>query len=242
MAHASQLPAENFEVVIADIRQESPTVKSFLLDYGGAPFDFLPGQWVDLFVPADDGWLVGGYSMTSSPLQRGRFQLAVKRAEHHAATRYLHERARVGQRLRVSNGQGSLYFRRGMAEEVILLGAGIGVTPLLSIFRFIAEAVPDTAATLVHSVGSPDERVFSSELEAMADRRDNLRYLPTVTGPATGWHGQQGRIDAGLIRSLNAASGAHWFYCGAREFNEAMTSLLTGIGVAGGRLHYEKWW
>lgn len=242
MSHSKQLPEETFEVVIADIRQESPTVKSFLLDYAQAPFRFLPGQWVDLFVPMNGGWEVGGYSMTSSPLQRGRFQLAVKRAEQHAVTRYLHENARIGERLRVSNGQGSLSYRRGMADEIVLLGAGIGVTPLLSIFRYIVDAVPDTAATLVHSVSTPDELVFSTELEAAAARRENLHYLPTVTGAAGGWHGQQGRINAELIRRLDAGSGAHWFYCGAREFNEAMTHLLTGLGVPSRQLHYEKWW
>jgi ferredoxin-NADP reductase len=240
--HRTHLPAETFDAIIAAMSTESPTVKSLLLDYGEAPFRFHPGQWIDLFVEIDGRWQVGGYSMTSSPRQRGCIQLAIKQAVHHPVTRHLHEDARMGDRLRISNGQGQCCFRRGEARQLVLLGAGIGVTPLISIYRHIAEAVPEVGATLVHSVGTPAELLFRAELQMLADRRENLHYHPRVTGEHAGWHGQQGRIDRALLRTLDAGPAAHWFYCGAREFNEAMTALLKGLGVSEGRLHYEKWW
>ncbi|ESQ13449.1 MAG: oxidoreductase [Thiohalocapsa sp. PB-PSB1] len=242
MPHTLQFPTDTIEVTITAIRPESPTVKSLLLDYGDAPFRFHPGQWIDLFVEIDGEWQVGGYSMTSTPQLRGRIQLAIKSAAQHPVTRHLVEDARVGDHLHISNGQGSFYFRRGEAQQLVLLGAGIGVTPLISIYRFIAEAVPEVWATLVHSVSAPEELVFRDELQALADQRENLRYLPRITGEHAGWHGQQGRIDQALLRTLDADSDAHWFYCGAREFNETMTALLTGMGVSEGQLHYEKWW
>lgn len=237
----SQPPADSFEAVIVAVDRATPSVNSYVLSYGAAPFRFRAGQWIDLYVELEEGWRVGGYSMTSSPLQRGRIQLAVKRAAHHPVTRWLHERARVGARVRISNGQGEFVFERGMAESVVLLGGGIGVTPLVSIFRYIAEAAPEVRAILVHSVPEPDELIFRWELERLTLARPGLTYLPTVTRDPR-WTGRRGRIDAELLRALGDTRTTLYYYCGGREFIESMTRLLLDSGVEENRLRYEKWW
>lgn len=242
MSHGTTIPAGSFEASITAIRQETPAIKSFWLDYGEAPCGFKAGQWIDLFVHIDGQWRVGGYSMTSSPLQRGRLQLAVKYSDRHPVTRYLHEQARVGGRVRISAGQGSFYFERGMARELVLLGAGIGVTPLISIFRYVAEAAPETRATLVYSASEPGEFLFRAELEALADQYEHLRCLFTVTRPHAAWGGVRGRIDRGLLEALGVGPEALYYYCGSREFIEAMTSMLGEGGVESQRLRYEPWW
>ena len=65
-------------VRIADIREISPTVKSFTLALDGQPFTFLPGQWIDCFIDIGGRTEVAGYSMTSSPTEDGWFSIAVE--------------------------------------------------------------------------------------------------------------------------------------------------------------------
>lgn len=242
MHHGTTIPAGSFEASIASIRQETPTVKSFWLDYGEAPYCFKAGQWVDLFVHLEGAWRVGGYSMTSSPTQRGRVQLAVKSSARHPVTRYLHEQARVGSRVRISTGQGSFYFEHGMAPELVLLGAGIGVTPLISILRYVAEAAPETRTTLLYSATDPEELLFRADLERLVAAHAHLRAQFTITRPAAAWGGMRGRIDQAKIRALGAGPEALYYYCGSREFIEDMTALLGQCGVPAERLRYERWW
>lgn len=242
MSHSVKLPPATFSATITSIHQETPSIKSFWLDYGDQPFEFLPGQWIDLFVDAGGEIMVGGYSMTSTPLERGQIQLAVKAAPHHPVTRYLHERASLGDGVRISTGQGSFYFRAGMANEIVLLGAGIGVTPLISILRYVRAAAPGVSATLVYSVTSPDEILFREELEQIDREREDLRCLVTVTGPATPWQGLRGRIDERLLSRLNLPPNALYFFCGSREFVEGLGGVLQGMGVSEDRLVYEQWW
>ena len=65
---------------IIRIHQETPTVKSFRLGIATPTFSFLPGQWVDLYIDdPDEGEVIGGFSITSSPLHRDYIDLAIKK-------------------------------------------------------------------------------------------------------------------------------------------------------------------
>jgi ferredoxin-NADP reductase len=238
--HAGGVP--HYPARIVDIRQVSPRVKTVLLDCGDQPFGFCAGQWIDLFVEVDGRVQVGGYSMTSTPSLAPRFELAVQYSPRHAVTRWLHEAACVGDEVLVSVGQGDFCFEAGMSQRLVLLGAGIGVTPLVSIFRHAAETAPGIEVLLVHSVAVPAERLFADELAATAARLPGFRYVPTLTGEDGAWTGERGRIDAALLERLGAAVDARYYFCGAREFIEDMHALLTQRGVPADAQVFEKWW
>ena len=84
------------EATIIEIHEETPTVKSFLLDLGGAAFQFFPGQWVDFYIETASGLQIGGFSITSSPTVEGTIELAVKRLPYGIPAQYLHDKARIG--------------------------------------------------------------------------------------------------------------------------------------------------
>src|SRR5579885_2943983 len=155
-------------VTIAAIRQGTPTVKVFTLATGGERLEFFAGQWVDCYAEIDGELAVAGYSLTSSPTTRATVEIAVKRNPDQPVTRFLHERARVGDRLLLEGGQGDCYFTAGMAASLVLIAGGIGITPLISIARYVRDAAPEVRVTLIHSARSPDEHLFRSELERMA--------------------------------------------------------------------------
>ena len=119
-----------FPATITRIRQETPTIKSFHLDLGGRSINFQAGQWVDFFVTLEGAEAVGGYSITSSPAVQTSIGLAIRRdAGGHPATSWLHEEARVGDEVEVSLG-GDFIYEPDEAESVVLIGGGIGLTPL----------------------------------------------------------------------------------------------------------------
>jgi ferredoxin-NADP reductase len=242
MQHDPRLPADAIEVCIGEIEDIAPAVKRFRLDYGAQRFAFLPGQWIDLYAEVGGILSVGGYSMISAPDDSGSFELAIKAALHHPVTRWLHEQARVGDRLFVSQGQGSFFYRPGMAQELVLLGAGIGVTPLLSILRTLAREEPPTPSTLLYSATHSDELLFRPELEAIAATHPGIRCRFTVTGEDPAWEGERGRIDVERIQTLGASPEALYFYCGSREFIEAMDAALDTLGIEPAQRVVERWW
>ncbi len=236
------LPDDVLEVRIASIARETPDIKVFELDYGEQVFDFLPGQWIDLFVRIAGRWAVGGYSMTSSPATRGRIQLAIKAAAHHPVTRYLHQQAAVGEAVFISKAQGRFAYRPDMGGPLVLLGAGIGVTPLISILRYVRDCVPDVELSLIYSAREAQAFLFYEELSALSREERRLRCVFVRSRPDPAWDGPSGRIDAALLDRLALPAQALYFYCGARDFVEDMTGILRARGVAESRLMFEKWW
>ncbi len=227
---------------IAAIHQETPSIKSFWLELGHQDYHFLAGQWIDLHVEIDGAVEVGGYSITSSPLTQGRIQLAVKQGQRHPVTRYLYEQAKLGDSVRVSVGQGQFFFERGQSSEIALLGAGVGVTPMISIIRYAAELAPETRVTLVYSMTEPAEYLFRSELEALAASHAHLRLVPTVTQRADGWSGRTGRMDRALLESLQFSPATLFYLCGPPAMVDEQATVLEGMHIPPERLIYEKWW
>ena len=76
---------------VCNIKQETPSTKSFDLIPLNGKIDFLPGQWIDLFVEINGHTEVAGYSITSNPAHNSSISLAVKDVGGDLVTRYIHD-------------------------------------------------------------------------------------------------------------------------------------------------------
>ncbi|MFO7543114.1 MAG: FAD-dependent oxidoreductase [Thiobacillus sp.] len=231
-----------FDAQIAAITHATPSILALRLALSDARFRFLPGQWVELGVDIDGIPHTSGYSITTSPVHTGEIELAIKASTRHPVARWIHERAQVGDFVRVSQGQGPFVFLPEMSDNVVLIGGGVGVTPLLSIFRHVRDAGLSTQAHLVHSVSDSREILFRDELEAAARTHDNLHVSLTVTQPDAAWHGLTGRIDPVKLHALDVPDDTLYYLCGPKGMVEDMSTLLHDLGVPMSRIIFEKWW
>ena len=230
-------------VRIRSIRQETPTVKSYTLDLEGQKFSFRPGQWVDCYVDAEGERGVAGYTLTSSPTTEGTIELTVKRSEEREVTRFMHEEAETGDVIYVDGGQGDFYYLREMGDSLTLIAGGIGITPLMSMLRYVDEGTSDVRAKLFYSVKAPSEIIFRGQLGEVAERNEWIDCVFTVTQPGKEpWEGHTGRIDSGLLMEEGADLGGIFFICGPKPMGQDMKELLQGFGVAEERIRYEQWW
>lgn len=229
-------------VTIASIVQETPTVKSFRLDLGAHEFSFLPGQWVDCYVEIDGTPQVAGYSMTSSPLTKGSIDLAVKLVGQNPVTYFLHRRAKVGDQFFVEEGQGDFYYRRNMGISLVLMGGGIGLTPLMSIIRYVDQAEPKVSITLFYSARIPSELLFREQLEEIAVRNERIQCRFTVTRPSTEpWSGRTDRIDSSMLAEAEIDLGALFYLSGPPALVKDMALLLGRLSVPASRINHEAW-
>ncbi len=231
-----------FDAQIAAITPATPSIHVLRLAIPDARFRFLPGQWVDLSIDIDGAPHTSGYSITTSPVHMGEIELAIKASTRHPLSRWVHERARVGDRLRVTQGQGPFVYLPEMSDNVVLIGGGVGVTPLLSIFRHVRDAALSTQAHLVYSVSDSREILFRDELDAAARAHDNLHVNITVTQPDARWHGLTGRIDPVKLHALDVPDDTLYYLCGPKGMVEDISNLLHDLGVPMNRIIFEKWW
>lgn len=231
-----------FDAQISAITPATPTIHALRIVIPDARFRYLPGQWVDLGVEIDGAAHTSGYSITTSPVHTGEIELAIKASSHHPLARWAHEQARVGDRVRVTQGQGPFVYLPEMSDNIVLIGGGVGITPLLSIFRHVRDAGLATQTHLVYSVSDSREILFRDELEAAAAARENLHLSITVTQPDDSWHGLTGRIDPVKLHALDVPDDTLYYLCGPKGMVEDMSTLLHDLGVPMNRIIFEKWW
>lgn len=230
---------------IAKIHQETPTVKSFLLELVDGDVPFKPGQWVDFYIDdlaISSRMIVGGFSVTSSPRHRGAIELAIKRIPLGEASVYLHDVAKVGDLFTVDGGYGECYFEENTAKSVVLVAGGIGITPMMSIVRYIDQAESPVDLTLVYSIKTTSESLFIDELQSISVRNPLINCLFTVTQPdGEEWTGLTGRIDLEMLRDARLKKDADYYICGPRGMPTGISEDLVKIGIDPARIKSEDW-
>ena len=120
-------------------------------------------------------------------------------------------------------------------KSIIMLAAGIGITPFMSMLRYATEAKLDIPITLLYGVRSSDDIPFADELRILQARNSKLRvaFLVQSGGANAGKQLYSGRIDERLLqRVTNGNLQPHTFFiCGPRHFNSQMQRLLRQQGV-----------
>ncbi len=231
-----------FDARITAIIPATPSIHVLRLAIPDPAFRFLPGQWVEFSIEVDGATHTSGYSITTSPIHEGGIELAIRASARHPVARWVHERAQVGDPVRISQGQGPFVYLPEMSDNVVLIGGGVGVTPLLSIFRHVRDAQLPTRVHLLYSVSDSREILFRDEIEAATHAHDNLHASITVTQPDPNWHGLTGRVDPVKLHALDVPDDTLYYLCGPKGMVEDLSTLLHDLGVPMSRIIFEKWW
>lgn len=232
---------------VARVFTETPGIKTFrFVDPVGGPipFNFLPGQFLTLTIAKDGKAVRRSYTIASSPAQRDYVEITVKREDMGLVSRYLCDEVREGALLPVSAPQGYFTFTGKEAESVVLIGAGVGITPLMSVIRYLTDHAWPKDIYLLFSCRTPDQFLFREELESLQRRHPNLHVVATVTQAdgigGAGWTGAKGRITKELIaRSVPDLVKRRFHLCGPPAMMDATRALLLDLGVPAGSIKSE---
>ena len=224
---------------IAEVRPETPTVKTLALDVEGWP-GHRAGQHVDIRLTAADGYQAErSYSIASAP-DAPRLELTVERVEDGEVSPYLTEEARRGDVFEVRGPVGGYFVwdpRPG--GPVLLVGGGSGVVPLMAMARQRAADRDDVDTALFYSARSWEDVIYRDELERLRGDGFDVIYTLTRSQPA-GWTGYGGRVDAELLAQVAPAEFALAFVCGPTPFVEAVAAALVTLGHDPARIKTER--
>lgn len=235
---------------VTRVVEESASIRSFYLepaDAGGWPV-FAAGQHLPLrlMIPGQSQPLIRTYSLSSAPSD-GFLRISVKREG--LASGYLHEQVRVGSLLEAKAPQGQFVLDPEQRRPLVLLAAGVGITPLLSMLREVAyqnrRLRRRRVVWLIQGARQLVELAFTRELQGLEqDSGNTLHCVRLLSQPeADSREGQdfdlQGRIDVALLKAVLPFDDYDFVLCGPAGFTQALYDGLRDLNVSDSRLHAE---
>jgi ferredoxin-NADP reductase/MOSC domain-containing protein YiiM len=229
---------------VAEVSPESTSVTSFRLvaddDDGGPAAD--PGQYLTVRVRPDGaaGPLTRSYSLSDLPDERG-YRISVKRDG--AASRYLHERVRVGDRVDAAAPRGSFVLRAG-TRPVVLISAGVGATPVLAMLHALALAPATQPVWWLHGARNRAEHAFAAEADALLAALPNGHRVVAYSRPGPADvrgtdYDIAGHLDLATLSRAGVPADADHYICGPDAFMRAIGAALTAHGVEPDRIATE---
>ncbi|MCS5718404.1 MOSC and FAD-binding oxidoreductase domain-containing protein [Herbiconiux sp. CPCC 205763] len=222
------------------VAETAVTTSVYLTADGGPPIDTpLPGQYLTLRVALPDGaTAVRSYSISGIP-DGTSYRITVKREDHGQISRYIHDQLRVGADLEVAAPRGE-FVLRDAADPVLLVSAGVGVTPVISMLRRLAEAGSEREIWWIQAARTPDEQIFAREAGDYLKELPNAHAVTFYTRYTTPIEGSlAGRPTEERLRELGVPTRAAAYVCGPAGFIADVTSALGDLGLDPGSIYSE---
>lgn len=237
---------------IARIEDESSVVRSFWLepaDDGGSSL-FEAGQHLPVRTRIDGALVQRAYTLSVAPAD-GVYRLSIRRKGRFSS--HMHDAMRVGDMLEAQAPRGRFVVDARSRRPLVLLSAGIGITPMLAMLRQIVYEGLRTRrfrpTWFVHGARNLAERSFAAEVAELARRSDGaIRVVQALSEPepepsadaSAGVDGaRRGRVDIALLKSVLPFDDHDFYLCGPPAFMQTLYRDLRAMHVPDARIHAE---
>ena len=231
-----------FDSKVIDIIQRTPSVKSFrFLPEKGA--DYKAGQFMLVTIKVDGKEESKYLSFSSSPTEKGYVEFT-KRITGSPFSKTLNNLS-AGDTVHLKMPFGSFMLNEE-SKKIAFLSGGVGITPIRSIFKFVADERMDTDIVLLYSNRNENEIIFKDDLDRITGENNNLRVIYTLTAPdinKANWHGKTCYIDDAMVKEDIPDYNERIFYvCGPPKMVEYMTEdILKGkLGLPKEKIKFEN--
>jgi len=228
---------------VAETRRESASAATLVFDIPNWP-GHRAGQHVDVRLTAEDGYSATRSYSISSPPEEPRVAITVETLPDGEVSPYLAEDVLVGDQIEVRGPIGGYFvWEAAMGGPLLLIGGGSGIAPLMAMLRHHRAAGSDVPVRLVYSVRTPDDALFTGELDELAASNSAVEVIRTYTRSApSGWTGHTRRIDEGLLREVafEADLKPLVYVCGPTALVETIAGLLVEQGHDPARVRTER--
>lgn len=194
------------------------------------------------------------YSLSDAP-RPDCYRISIKRAPPPAGTdyapgkssNYFHDLVQAGNLLQVRAPSGHFYLERSNAP-VVLIGGGIGITPMLSMINWCAAEQPEREVWLFYGVRNADELLMLPHLQALTTSHPSFHLHLCFSDPHpkdlesrhdASTHRHHSRVDLALLRNHLPLKPYHFYICGPTTLLASLVPALDDWGVPDERIHFE---
>ena len=243
---------------VTKIVQETSNVKSFYFQRPATQNEprFHAGQHLPIQLKNGVEVLDRRYSISSSPFAADYYRISVKRHQHGKGSSYLHDHVKVGDCIKVGSPGGSFTLEKSSTQQptsIVLISAGIGITPLLSMLHELSSSEPKKNVPniyWIHGAKNSKEHPFQNEMKALQESfaashlKDKLQVRTLYSAPETNdTYDKVGRTTVQYVRdvvpTLTTDENVVVYMCGPLSFLADMEAGLIDIGVASKNILYE---
>ncbi len=204
-----------------------------------ADLAFFPGQYVDVAVPGSEH--TRSFSMANTSTKEGQLEFVIKVYPGGLFSEYLDGTLVAGDRLDVVGPFGVFTLRDGRSSDLVFIGGGAGMAPILSVLRALAERGSTRRATFYYGARRRSDLCFEDELVRIGHELPNFRYVPALSDPDDEpWDGEVGLITEVVRRHESDLSEADAYVCGPPPMVEAAMETLSALGSPDKHVYYDK--
>ena len=202
---------------------------------------FFPGQYVDIALPGTEESRSFSMANTSSK-ESGKLEFVIKVYPDGQFSHFLDTVLAVGDRLDVVGPFGVFTLRDGRDSDVVFVGGGAGMAPILSVLRSMAERGSTRKATYYYGARRRRDLCFEKDLYALEQALPNFRFVPALSEPEDddAWDGEVGLITDVVKRHETDLTGSDSYVCGPPPMVEAAMAVLSALGAPDKNIYYDK--
>jgi ferredoxin-NADP reductase len=233
---------DSMNLLLAQIEQQTHDTKTLRFQIPkerqlrAKPGQFLTFQWT-----IDGQRVMRSYTISSSPIHRNYVEITPKRMENGCVSVFLNERAKPGQRVEARGPYGQFYFDETVHKSIVLIAAGSGITPMISMLRYIDDLKLATSVTLLYCVRTAADIIFQTELARLGRSLPNFKYEVCLSRPEPTWKGHSGRLNREFVsQHVIDLDSPTFFLCGPKGFMDSARQILSTLGVNQGRILQES--
>ena len=222
---------------VESVITETPSVKTIrlrpALGESQLPFTFLPGQFLNVSFSIGGARMNRSYTISSSPTQRGYVDLTVKREPRGAVSRHIDDLLQEGAEVEAGGPVGKSVFTGTEADSIVLISGGVGITPMMSITRFLTERAWPGDIFFVYACRSPIDFIFAAELAELERANPNLHLAVLMErSEGTSWQGLRGRLTREVLAQIVSGIAARRVHlCGPPVMMDAIKAILAELKV-----------
>lgn len=241
-------PGELQTLVVKEVKQESDNVKSFYLvtQDGKSPGLFQPGQYISVAGTVGELRQLRQYSLSDAPEQPW-WRISVKREDEQQPigqiSNWLHDSIKAGDTVQTSVACGD--FKPGIEGEdpIVLMSAGVGITPMISVLNTLAARNPNRRVLFAHAARHGGHHALRSDMRTARTKLKALTEIQFYEAPQNGDQAgvdyqHEGRMALGKL-TLDQLPDASIYLCGPSGFMQQQWKSLIAAGVAPSRIHRE---
>ncbi|TWT61342.1 2Fe-2S iron-sulfur cluster-binding protein [Rubinisphaera italica] len=240
------------------IKEARDVCSFYLVPHDGKPLPrYLPGQFVTFRFQVPDPnkgqmkSVVRCYSLSEAPREQ-YYRITVKRVPPPARTNippglisnYLHDQVNVGDLLDLQAPRGEFSLDPANSKPVVLIGGGVGVTPVLSIANAILESETGNDVWFLYGVRCGEDHAMRDHLRQLEQKHENFHLHVRYSQPGENDlcerdYDTSGHIDINLIKSLVKVTNLDFYICGPPQMMDSIVTGLRDWGVAEDHIHRE---
>jgi ferredoxin-NADP reductase len=233
---------DSMNLLLAQIEQQTHDTKTLRFQIPkerqlrAKPGQFLTFQWM-----IDGQRVMRSYTISSSPIHMNYVEITPKRMENGCVSIFLNERAKPGLAVEARGPYGRFYFDETLHKSIVLIAAGSGITPMISMLRYIDDLKLATPVTLLYCVRTAADVIFENEFARLSRSLPNFKYEICLSRPDPTWKGRSGYLTQEAV-SQNVADldSPTFFLCGPNGFMDKVRQILSTLGVNQERILQES--